>query len=841
MKEVSADGVCLRCALVPGLRGADEAAGDPSTLEGYERLYELGRGAMGVVWLAREKALDRLVALKVIAPGGEPQLAQRLLREGKAVAQLSHPHIVAIHALGGSGSGTFLAMDFAEGGALDEHVGGKPVAAEAAARLIEKLADAVAHAHHAGILHRDLKPSNVLMSASGEPQLADFGLAGPLAGRGDLTRIDQVAGTPAYLAPELLGSAGAASPATDVYGLGALLYYCLTARPPFVGDSPAAILRQVADFEPVPPRLLQPGVPADLETICLKALRKSPANRYGTAADLRDDLGRYLRHEPIAARPISGWGRAMRWSRRHPNGAAALAFAASVLLLLAVGGPLVALRLERSRNAAERAAAKAEAINQFLQNDLLAQASPEAQADHDLKLQVVLDRAAARLGPRFGDQPDVEESLRATLGQTYSDITEFPAARAQFERAIALHQRLAGPDDPGTLQLRSKLIGVLVGLGKYAEAAELGRSTWETQRRRLGPEHADTLATQNAYGNALRWLGRYAEAEAVLRPLVEIRRRVAGPESRETLSAVNNLTHVLIEEGNYAAAETLATENLAIYRRTFGVENPIALQVMDSLLVTYTRSGKLPQAVAIGRETLDLSRRVFGRDNNTTLMVQNNLGLAYHDLGQIDETVGLFREMLEVRRRTTGPNSPQTLVTMNNLAACLRDQHRYLEAQSLAQQGVDGWQKLEGADHPYTLGAKNILMSIYKYSDQLGKAEALGTGLLAARQRVMGRAHINTLTTETELGDILLREGRYAEAEARLRETLELAASAAWDPIAKQITRSRLGEALLGQRKLKEAEPLLRSSAEELEKNRSKIPAYLRFEVDRARDRAARL
>jgi tetratricopeptide (TPR) repeat protein len=334
------DGPCPYCALASAIAlGQPVTESSPPNVSGYQTLCELGRGAMGVVWLARDLALDRLVALKRIDSGTDPRVGARLLREGRAVAQLQHPHIVTIYMLGEAPGGAFLAMEFLEGGDLQARLKDKLFAPREAAELTAKLADALAHAHARGLLHRDIKPSNILLDLAGEPHLADFGLAAPLLGAGDLTAHGQILGTPAFLAPELLEGAECATPQSDIYGLGAVLYTSLTGRAPFAGETAAAIFARIATADPPSPRALNPEVPPDLETICLTCLEKSPSRRYSSADALREDLRRFLEGTPVLARPPGLVGKLIRWGRRRP------ALAATFIIGVGLGGPVLAWQL----------------------------------------------------------------------------------------------------------------------------------------------------------------------------------------------------------------------------------------------------------------------------------------------------------------------------------------------------------------------------------------------------------------------------------------------------------------------------------------------------------------
>jgi WD40 repeat protein len=327
-------GVCPRCVGRNAL-GAD-APGD-STFGGHELIRELGRGGAGIVYLARQITLDRLVALKVLAAGAQagPSADERFLREAREAARLNHPHIVAIHEVGRHHGQPFYSMDFIEGDDLSVYASGQKPGLRTVARLAATAARAVHYAHEQGVLHRDLKPRNLIVDAAGEPHLVDFGLATALDGSDGLTRTGEVMGSPGYIAPEQLR--GESSVATDVYGLGGVLYFLLTGRAPFVAAQLPELLAAVAAGDPLPPRRLDPSLPRDLETITLRALAADPAKRYPTAAALADDLERWLTGQPITARPISPVERAWRWAQRNRKLSLVTAALTAAVLLGALG------------------------------------------------------------------------------------------------------------------------------------------------------------------------------------------------------------------------------------------------------------------------------------------------------------------------------------------------------------------------------------------------------------------------------------------------------------------------------------------------------------------------
>jgi WD40 repeat protein/tRNA A-37 threonylcarbamoyl transferase component Bud32 len=358
-------------ALLPALAAAKLTN---TIVAGYEILDVLGRGAMGVVYKARQLSLHRDVALKMVLADSHtsPEHRARFLAEARAIATLQHPNIVQIYEVGEQDALPFFSMEIVDGGSLDLKIRGAPLPAREAALLLEKLARAMHYAHQHGVVHRDLKPDNVLLTAEGEPKITDFGVAKKLhgdpyaTGARFATRPGVPIGTPSYMAPEqATGQGKLIGPLSDVYSLGVILYELLIGRPPFLAETVIETLRLVVTQEPLSPLRLQPRLPSDLVTICLKCLRKEPAKRYGSAGELAEDLRRFLDKKPIRAAPAGPWKRMVKWARRRPA-AAALVAVSSLAALVLLGGA-VAYEINLSRSLASEKAARHEAVQRLVQ------------------------------------------------------------------------------------------------------------------------------------------------------------------------------------------------------------------------------------------------------------------------------------------------------------------------------------------------------------------------------------------------------------------------------------------------------------------------------------------
>ncbi len=613
------EGLCGACLFDAGL-AADEPAAELDLLSSgvrrfgdYELLEEVARGGMGVVFKARQLSLNRIVAVKMILRGefaGVADLA-RFRAEAETAARLQHPNIVAIHEVGEREGQPYFSMDYIEGQNLAQLVGNAPLPAARAAKYLKTVAEAVQYAHQQGILHRDLKPSNVLIDASDQPRVTDFGLAKrfgvpPEASGGpgvaqtaaalksgpakagtpnDLTLTGQVLGSPSFMPPELAAGKNAAiGPATDVYSLGALLYHLLTGRPPFVAESVTAMLRLVAETEPVSPRLLNGIVPRDLETICLKCLEKDPALRYATAQDLADELGRFLRDEPIHAHPVTPAEKAWRWYRRKPALATAILIVFVLVLVVAIGSPIAAVRINRERVRAEEAreqaqadekraqteAAKSQQVAQFLE-DMLGGVGPSVALGHDKTLlQEILDRTAGRVGKDLTNQPEVEAELRNTLGEVYYAIGQDKKAEAMHRTALELRRKLFGSENLAVAASQHNLGLALYAQAEGPEAETMLREALATQRKLLGNENLAVAESLNSLGLELAEHDQSGKAETLFREALAMRRKLLASEHPDLAVSLNNLSKTLSNEGKSAEAETVALEALAMQRKIPG-------------------------------------------------------------------------------------------------------------------------------------------------------------------------------------------------------------------------------------------------------------------------------
>jgi eukaryotic-like serine/threonine-protein kinase len=576
----------------------------------YELIEEISRGGLGVVFRARQISLGREVAIKLLRDGAvaRPEDRERFRTEALAAAALDHPNIVPVHEVGDDAGRAFIAMRLVPGRDLAAATRDGPLPPGKAAELLARIAQAIQHAHDRGVLHRDLKPANVLLDLAGEPHVTDFGLARRLDDERDLTLSGEVVGTPGYLSPEqAAGRSRDVSRASDIWALGALLYHLLTGRAPFVADTPSAVLRLVESADPVGPRLLNPSVPRALETITLKALAKNPGDRYATAGELAADVGRFLRQEPILARPASAAERTWRWVRRHPARAAVVAL--SVSLVAAV----LAITIATNRRLA-RQRAEAEQVKDFLAEVLTL---PEPGKDgRQLRIFDLLAHASRRLDSELTNQPLVRAELAQAIAATYYQLIRYDEATRLGQLAIQLYEQTVGPNHPWTLQAVSDLGEVL----DWASNSSAGLPHHERAVKGLRPHRKDRpllLAEALAsYGSSLVQCGRYPDAEPVLREAIAITEELGPQADAIRCPAMGDLAQVL-ERDPQRLGEALQTSLQVIELLRRMPDGKVNLGTsLGNISDTYLSQWRLPEAEATAAESLQLREELWGTNSS---------------------------------------------------------------------------------------------------------------------------------------------------------------------------------------------------------------------------------
>jgi serine/threonine-protein kinase len=730
--DPSSTGVPPTVQAGPDLSGAATASrwGWP-TIPGYEILAELGRGGLGVVYKARDQRLKRMVALKMLLAGGHasPEQLARFRAEAEAVARLQHPHIVQIFEVGEHEGRPYFALEYVEGGSLDRRLAGTPQPARRAAELVETLARAMHYAHEHGLVHRDLKPANILLRRKSEirnpksetnskseslspkqgapevsvirissfgfvsdfgfrisdfdPKITDFGLAKQLDVDVGQTPSGAIMGTPSYMAPEqAAGQARQVGPAADVYALGAILYELLTGRPPFKGETPLETLSQALAAEPLPPRRLQPKLPADLETICLKCLQKQPGKRYASAGDLAEDLRRFLSGAPIRARPTPWPERVAKWARRRPALAALLAVGggALVTVLAVVLWSNTRLRTERDRAEAHFRAAQA-AVDEYLtlvsEERLLRE--PGLQP---LRRQLL--EAALRHYQDFLHERQDDPSLRMEVARAWgrvAGITEEIGSKATAleagEQAVALWEELLRADAGSVPVWRGlaesyERTGNLQGrLGRPAEALRRTEQAFELRSRLAAAEPAKQ-ESQEALAQTHTQIGRWHAALGQLEPARTAFLRAqeqwppvgtpapTNPESLIKLARTYSLHGlVAVRLGRVAEAEQLL-QQAREHRAAFARANPTSSLVQAELAENWLQLGDVqllanvnPAAAQAHYEQALALLEKLAHDNPAVVDFQRRLAETYGRLAQTTLQSGRLAESLRHLQQTT--------------------------------------------------------------------------------------------------------------------------------------------------------------------------------------------
>jgi eukaryotic-like serine/threonine-protein kinase len=791
---------------VPRVRELSDEAALPaqhSRIGPYRLVREIGRGGMSIVYLAErdDRSFRQTVAVKLIRRGLDtPDLVRRFCAERQILASLRHPNVAALLDGGTTVDGLpYLVMEYVDGEPVTEYCDRRRLTVEQRLRLFMTIARTVQHAHRNLVVHRDLKPSNILVTepadvrfGMGEVKLLDFGIAKLLDPRGSLdtpppTHPGVRLMTPEYASPEQLRGE-AITTATDVYGLGLILYEVLTGCFPFPRER-GSRRGGAEEREPLRPSLavgdeadaaargthsgrLRRMLRGDLDRIALMALRVEPERRYASAEQLAEDIENHLRHRPIRARGDAVGYRVGRFVARHRWGAGV---AAAFVLVLGGYAATLTVKEREVRSALERAGAEAERAEQvtgFLMR-LFEPPDPGTAGPESITARELLERGVLR-ADEYSHRPDAQAQMLDVIGRTYQYLGNYDRAQPLLERALDLRREVAGAGHPGVSESLYNLARLHHERGHLDSAESLFRRTLRVQRSQASPEEARLARTIGGMAGVLRDAGQYEEAEILAREALGLRRRAHGDDHPEVAESLHDLAEILRRRGRYGAAEPLYRESIAVRERLLGASHPAVAQSLYNLAYVLQRKGDLSEVESLYGRALAIYRTRLGDEHPAVASATSNLGLLRFRMGDLVAADSLYRRALEMRRATLGPEHPEIAVSLGLLAAVQRRKGRLDHAEELYRESLAMQRRLHGSEHPDMGHGMNGLALVLRDQGRFAAADSLYEETIGMRLRLLGPEHPAVATSLNDRGVLMREQGDYARAESLLLQALRM-------------------------------------------------------------------
>ncbi|MGB0716109.1 MAG: tetratricopeptide repeat protein [Phycisphaerae bacterium] len=783
----------------------------PQNIGPYEILGLVGTGGMGYVYRAQQTNPRRTVALKVMRPDlADENNLRRFQLEAQALARLQHPGIAHIYETGITNdkngfSQPYLAMELIDGRDIMDHAQHHGLTHREIFALVADICDALQHAHARGVIHRDLKPANIIVDQQGIPKILDFGVSrltdddGPAVTQA--TNRGHFIGTVPYMSPEqIAGQSADLDTRTDIYSLGVVLFELLTGSRPHDLQNLSLMesARKITETQPGKVTSYLPELRGDPDIIVATALEQDRQDRYQNASDFARDLRNYLQGKPILAHPPSAFYQMKKFTARNKALAVSIAM---VFLALSLGMTastwfaLQARQAEAEKEAqykeAVQAKAKAEekqleaqqqadiaqAVNEFLNDDLLAAADPMRTSNRQLTVRQAVDAAEEKVTKAFQDQPLIEAAIRMTLGQTYRNLGEYAKSISNLERALEIRLREREPSHADVAETRLNLARTLTGAGRFNEAEELYRQVLTATAERFGPESGESGVAQNDLGMLLVTAGRFTEGLPILEEALQRCTKHLGETNEATLAALNNLAVANYQKGDYQQAWNYQRQAFEKQEATVGSDHPNTMRSMMNLGFLAETKGDFETAEQWYDQAMQRQIRVLGTEHHQTLDTMRNLALLYDSQQRYEKAIELNRATLEGYMKAVGPDHQHTATTLGNLAGSLAAMEQYDEAEQKFLQSLKIYKAIHGNDSYMTAVCMNNIALMYQKMKAHDNAANMLQECVSIYEKSIGPEHRYTLIARNNLARSLTALEKLDDAQICLEQTLKIAQS----------------------------------------------------------------